>query len=429
MDKLYKPISATLITLAILSYFAGFYLGENSAGAGGYEGDFDDIWNNLQIFLQNDLNTSLSHPDYDDSRTPIAYIVHEIFNPFLDNKVSFRRSVFLISFLLPFLFYFTLKQKFGNEENLLLILITSIIFISPYFRTSSYWGLQENYGLIFLLLTFLSDIYLNSDKNKLISNEYIKIFFIAFLSSLCLYFDQKLIIVPMIYFFKFMLSKKFINYKIFLIFCYFIFSLPYIYLISLWGSVILSAAAKYRQLGQGLFLDHIGFTVTMIAFYLLPFLFFKKEKFIDLIKDLFKVKKNYFLIFIYLLYLIYMIFFFDLNDSNYGKGFINKISYILFQENYLRLIFIYTTFFISWIIILVYFQIFFKDLFIILYFLILSVFLHPIFQEYFDPLILIMVFTFLTPKVYLNYKNSIVLFSYFLLFLMSANIYYINLLS
>lgn len=427
MDKLYKKISITLIFFAILSYFFGFYLGENSAGAGGYNGDLDDIWKNLQIFLQNDLITSIKHPDYDDSRTPIAYIIHETFNPFLGDQDSFRTSVVLISLLLPLLFYFTLKQKFQNEQNLLLGLIASIIFISPYFRTSSYWGLQENYGLIFLVLTFLSDIYLNSEKNKLISNEYLKIFFITFLSSLCLYFDQKLIIVPIIYFSKFMLSKKLIKYKIFLILCYFIFSLPYIYLISLWGSFIPTGASKYRQLGQSLFLEHVGFTVTMIAFYILPFLFLKKEKFIVLIKNVFKNKKNYLLIFLSLLYLIYMIFFFDLSDKIHGKGFINKISFILFSDNYFRLIFIYTTFLISWVIILAYFQNYFKDLFIVLFFLILSIFLYPIFQEYFDPLIFIMIFTFFSPKIYFSYKNSIILFSYFLFFLVSANIYYINL--
>ena len=44
---------------------------------------------------------------------------------------------------LPILFYFTLKQRFQSKDNLLLVLISSIIFLSPYYRTSSYWGLTE----------------------------------------------------------------------------------------------------------------------------------------------------------------------------------------------------------------------------------------------------------------------------------------------
>ena len=151
--SLYKFTSIALITLAILSYFFGFYLDESSTGAGGYTGDFEHIYTNLEFFLKHDLVTSISNPNYHDSRPPTPYILHEALNPFAEDKINFRRSVFFISLLIPILFYFCLKQKFKNEENLLLILISSTIFLSPYFRTTAFWGLQENYGLIFLLLT------------------------------------------------------------------------------------------------------------------------------------------------------------------------------------------------------------------------------------------------------------------------------------
>ena len=62
--------------------------------------------------------------------------------------------------------------------------------------------------------------------------------------------------------------------KIFFTLCYFVFSLQYIYLISIWESIIPSQATTGRQLGETLYLDHIGYSLTMIAFYLLPLLFF-----------------------------------------------------------------------------------------------------------------------------------------------------------
>ena len=117
----YKFISVFLVTFAILSYFFGFYLDENSAGAGGYEGDFQPIYNNLQIFLKHDLVTAIAHPNYFDSRPPTSYILHEALNPFAGEEINYRRSVFFISFLIPILLYFCLKQKFKNDENLLLI--------------------------------------------------------------------------------------------------------------------------------------------------------------------------------------------------------------------------------------------------------------------------------------------------------------------
>ena len=85
--------SPILILFSFSSLFFGFYFNENSAGAGSYDGDLKTIWKNLQIFLVNDLRSSINHPDYFDSRTPIAYIFHEVFNPFANNETFFNNSL------------------------------------------------------------------------------------------------------------------------------------------------------------------------------------------------------------------------------------------------------------------------------------------------------------------------------------------------
>ena len=418
-NNLYRLTSIFLITIAILSYFFGFYMNENSAGAGSYEGDFKQIWNNIQIFLANDLVTSIQHPSYDDSRAPTAYIFHEIFNPFIKSEISFRRCVFVISTSLPILLYFCLRKKFKNEEGLILMLISSTLFLSPYFRTTAYWGLEENYGLIFLLLTYLAADFLDKENNEFQFKEYVKLIIVILLSSLCFYFDQKLIIIPIICFFK-----------IFSIFCYFLFSLPYIYFIMLWGTLIPTSASVARNVGNKLFLDHLGFALTIIAFYLLPILLFKGEKLITLIRNLFSNKKNYFLSIFFIFYLIYLISSYGLSQDYFqGKGIIFKASLILFEDHYYGSIFIYISFLISWLIVLIYFDKVLKDFYILGYFLILSVILHPIYQEYFDPLILILAFTFFSTKIYVNYKNSIILYLYLSILLISANVYYYNLLN
>ena len=86
----YKIVSILLIFLSVISFFLGFYFDENSAGGGLYTGDFEFIWKNLQIFLNNNITDSLIHSDYVDSRAPTAYIFHELFNPFVESKISFR---------------------------------------------------------------------------------------------------------------------------------------------------------------------------------------------------------------------------------------------------------------------------------------------------------------------------------------------------
>ena len=428
-----KILSLILIFISFSSLFLGFYLDENSAGAGSYTGDITIIWSNLQIFLTNDIISSIDHQDYYSSRTPLAYIFHKKINPFVENIMSYRRSGFIISLTLPILFFFCLKQKFTQQNNILLFLVSSMVCLSPYYRTSSYWGLEENFGLIFLLLAFLSlNSFLKND-NKDRHKIHLFLFTSTFFSSCCLYFDQKLIIIPLICFLKIITSNKLLKFKLFSVFYYFLFSLPYIYLITLWGGLIPSALldpVTGRKLGNEIFLIHIGYALTMIAFYLLPLLLFKDKDVINLVKNFFFNKKNYYLVCLFIIYLVYLIGFYDFSEQSViGKGFIHKISLILFNENFSRMIFVYFSFFVSWIIILIYIENKFIDILTIVYLFILSVFIWPIHQEYFDPLILLMVFTFFSSKVLINYKNSTVLYIYLLLLLIGSNVYYANLLS
>jgi hypothetical protein len=359
------------------------------------------------------------------------YFLHKTLNPFTDNIESFRKSVFLFSLSLPILFYFSLRERFIKSDKLLLLLISSTICFSPYFRTSAYWGLEENFGFVFLLLSFLSlNFFLKSNN---INRTHIFLILTTFFSSCCLYFDQKLIIIPLICFIKILTSNKLLQLKTLSIFYYVILSLPYIYLIVLWKGLIPSALLdpNYgRKLGDEIFLLHIGYAMTMIAFYLLPLLLFKERNLTDLIKNFLKNKNNYYLLALFFIYITILILFSDFSDQSVlGKGFVHKISNVLFENEINKIFFVFFSFFISWIIILIYVEKKLIDILTIVYLLILSIAIWPIFQEYFDPLILLMVFTFFGSKLYVNYKNSIILYAYFLLFIVSINIYYTNLLS
>ena len=109
--NLYKFTSVFLITLAIFSYFFGFYLDENSAGAGGHAGDFSVIYNNFQIFLKYDLEEAIAHHDYFDSRPPTSYILHKLFNPFAEGQINYRRSVFFYFIFYSNIVLFLFKTK------------------------------------------------------------------------------------------------------------------------------------------------------------------------------------------------------------------------------------------------------------------------------------------------------------------------------
>ena len=433
----YKFFSFVLIFLSLLSFFLGFYLDENSAGGGSYLGDWSFLWPNLKLFINNDLYTAITHENFLSNRPPLLYMMHASLNPFVENVIAYRRSVFIISLSVPVLFYFCLKQKFNNKDNLLLILIASTIFLSPYFRTSSYWGLEENYGIISLLLTFLFLNFFLKNKNEYGYKIYFQLFLLIFFSSLCIYFDQKLLIIPIICFLSIITSKKIIKLKLFSICFYFILSLPYIYLIILWDGIFPSTLTSARNLGDKLYLDHIGYTSTIIAFYFVPFLLFKGKDLSTEIKNFFLKENNYYLILLFCIYIFYLLVLSNflgqnaLNiDVSTGKGFIHKSSLILFKNNFIiREIFIYFSFLISWVIVLIFIGKSFKNGLILLYFFLVSVLTLPLMQEYFDPLIFIMIFTFFSSKLFITYKNVIILFFYFSIFLVGSNIYYYNLLN
>jgi len=127
---------------------------------------------------------------------------------------------------------------------------------------------------------------------------------------------------------------------------------------------------------------------------------------------------------------LYLLIFYDYaSEVKLGKGFVHKLSMLLFNEIYLQKIFIYFSFFISWIIILIYLNNNFKDKLIIFYFFILSLIIWPILQEYFDPLVMLLGFTFFSSKLILSYKSSILFFLYFSTLLICSNIYYYKLLN
>ena len=229
-----KIFSILLIFFTIISFCFGFYFNETATN--GYV-DLNWIKKNIKIFLDNDLIEAIKHPEYFGNRTPLMYILHILINPFVENIYYYRISVFLFSITAPFLFYLCLRKKFDNNENILLVLISSTILLSPYFRSSAIWGLEENYAIIFTFLSFLSlNIFLYGNLRNYFL-QYLLIFAVALSSSMCIYFDQKFLLIPIISFISIIFSNTLLRFKILLVIFYVIFALPYIYLFSIWGGI------------------------------------------------------------------------------------------------------------------------------------------------------------------------------------------------
>ncbi len=418
-----RSVINCLSFLTLLYFFFGFFINENSAGAGGFDGDLSLIWKNLQL-IKSGILQNLDSPLYNDSRPPLAYIIHAIFNPFTENLELFRFSVLAISLTVPALLYFSIKANYPNVEKNLILAFSLIITLSPYFRTTAYWGLNENYGLIFLILTHLS--YLKFKKNFK-SSSFVKniiyIFNICFLSSISIYFDQKLIFVPFLIFINLLILNLDLRLK-FLSCVYFVlFSFPYLYLIYLWGSPLPPDASKIREVGSTFHIFHLGYCLTIISFYFIPFLIYKKNK-LQKIIDVLNTKQFIYLFVVLILYLFSIELFFNFESlTSEGKGIMHKSLSIIINDNLFRKIITYFSFAVSIAVILLYIE---KkgDFLFVSYFLILSFFTFPFYQEYLDPLIYILIFTFFNTKISLTYRNFYLIFLYFFLFSLGTNYYY-----
>ena len=414
--------------IIFFSFIAGFVLRENSAGAGGINGDFYLIWKNLELFKSGILN-NLNSEEYNDSRTPLAYILHVLFNPFIETQNQFRLSVLFISILCPIVFYLTLREKYKNIDNSLIVLISSLILLSPYFRTTAFWGLGENYAILFVLISFFLFKKINFVSTYISYKKIFFLFLLASSSSLCVYFDQKLLIIPFIIFVSVIFDKKIDNkIKIILTIFYSILSLPLLYLIFLWGSILPPDAQSSRQVGVKFNIFNIGYASTIISFYCIPFLFFQREKFIDILINFFK-KENLLYFILFLVYLFFVLFFADFsNVKSYGQGAVHKFISLFWTDINLKFAFTLLAFFISWVVLNIFLKNKILDKIIIYYFLIVSFFIYPVFQEYFDPIIIILIFTFFHKKITINFKNIFILVFYLSTFLILANFYYLKII-
>jgi hypothetical protein len=433
-----KVFFIILIFLLLIFFVYGFIIEENSAGAGGFKGDFSNVWLTLQTFLNADTLTAIKSSakvlpgqevNYISSRTPLIYILNKFLNPFTDSIANYIRSIFYFSLLAPLLFYYCLKIKFPKINNIILIFLASTILLSPYFRTSAYWGLEENFGIVFVLISYLLLHQFFKEKKIEILFKFIKLFILIFTSSLCVYLDQKLLIVPLFCFVKIIFSNEGKFLKLLTFIFYFIFSIPYLYLIFLWGNIIPTNDANTRTIGSNFYLSHLGFSLTIIGFYFLPLFFFKKENIKKLIKSYFKDKINLLFFLIFIIYLLLSIFLDDYQATKYpilGKGAVYKLSLLLFSDILIQKIFIYSTFVFFYFVVFLFLNRKIPESLIIFYFLISSIFIYPILQEYYDPLIIIFVFIFFNFELKINYKNVFFLFIYLLFFLVSSILYYSN---
>ncbi len=409
----------SLLTLVVyVSFFFGYFFQENSAGGGFI--DFQHISNNILLFKESNF-FEINWMKYESTSLPIYYLIIKTLNIFDFFKIGlFNLFISLLTILIFFRSLINLNQRYNLKiDNSVLFAISSLPLLSPYFRTSTFWMLEENIGYLFMLLSIFF-----WTKQK----TYLNIFFCIIFSSLAFYSRQTYAFVSIIMFFNFIDFKKLFTFKNILIVNLFLISLlPSLYFFKEWGGLVPPAAIIARPIEFNFVNLPIIFSIYL--FYLLPFLIMEnKEKIWN-----FFFENKYIILFS--LFFFYFIFFDKLNTEDVyykfklGGGLIYKINFhlnLLIKSFFIqKIIFI----FISWVGFLSILFYFLRSFNLKIFFLVFIIILsnaNIVFQEYFDPMIIILMIIFYKAKdSKCNFTNLyFILFSYKSILLLSSLMYY-----
>ena len=383
---------------------------------GGVVSDLVTHWNYI-IFLKKDLSnlfTLTLGENVNLINFPLHHIIFSNLN-FIDSLNAYLISVLIISFLLPLIVYFLIKERFESLDKSTIIILSSIIIILPVFQYSAIWGNNHNTALIFFsagIFYFNSFIKTNYKRNTRL------LFSIIFLTLAC--YTKQFYIFFFIFLLTYLINKislkRFFFISLFIALC----AIPGIYYVIL--NPLLLFGLKQTTTN---FNSSILVSASMILFYLIPFV----TQTIINNYDRYKFNLSYFYnkkIFIISIITSVLCSLNFIYNGNIGGGVILKISYILFNNSYLI---IPISFFG------IYFLLYFSQNTLANYVLVILLLItfssgFFIFQKYFEPMFYIIFLNYFDKyKILqsLQKSNYIILFYFIIYYIASNYIYFLGL--
>jgi len=395
-----------VICLISVSFFLGYFLRENAAG-GGLE-FYQLSWPIIQSLKSDFLFTINNYASFGDGTIPFSHIINAYLNPFSDVDAHFQLSITVISFVIFFIFALILNKTFSDIKFIDILLTSSAILLLPMFRTSAFWGKNENYGWLFFILAlyFFSEIKKDISKNP--NNQNIlNVILFCFTSACALYARQALAFLPisyLLYLFFYNANKKIVITSII---SFAVFAIPAFLLILIWGNVFdLKNNPNFFTwwINPKHLLKNFPILLSFFGFYFFPILII--EFFNSGFKDFFnKYFKSFFFALIIFVFLSQINLLSYLGDYTRAGGAILKVNYLIQKNNFLLLL-VFSSLGFS-----VLMQLFKEDsknnIIILLPILIIYSFPNLLYQEYVEPLILIIFFLALKTNLQKIYFNNI----------------------
>ena len=392
------------------SLILSFIFGENSSG--GSKLDYEITRQFIDAFSVNLTYGIKYFISSGQVQSPFFYFLLSLSEKLLD-IIYLKFTYSVVSSFIPLILYICLKKKFQNVNKNYLFLISLIIFLSPYFRSSASWMTTDNFAILFLILSISK--YFSLEKKKNLKNLILCSVYLVTAT----YIRQYYAIFFLLYL---ILSYKILTKKeiIFLIFFISILFLPLIfYYYNFFLSKSGSSFGNFTDLSSfNLLYIFIVFS-SLYFFYFLPFYFNKK----GIVKILKLAGKNISTLYVLLISILYLsITIIDpISPREYGGGIFMKISQI-FSNN----LFIYLASYLGFLVMILNFN---KNNFYVYFCLVLMSPFVTVYQKYYDPLLLLVILTLTKndffQKIFEEYKcNLKLIYIYYLFFLILINVNY-----
>ncbi len=386
------------------------------AKAGGVVSDLITHWNYI-LFLKKDVSNLLILTLGDDVNLinfPLHHLIFSQLN-FINTLNTYLISVLVISFFLPLILYYLLKERFGNLDNSTILILSSLIFILPVFQYSAIWGNNHNTALIFFSLGVF---YFNSFINTNFKKNSKLVFSIIFFSLAC--YTKQFYVFFFIFLLIHLINKvsfrKFIFISLFTILC----AIPGVYYVILNPLLLFGLSQSTTNLNSAVLVS-----ASMILFYLIPFVIqtiinnYNYHKF----NLLYLFNKKIFVISIITSFLCSLNFIYN---GNVGGGVILKLSYFVLNNPYLVIPFSFFG---------IYFLLYFSQNTISSYALVVLLLVtfssgFFIFQKYFEPMFYIVFLSYFDKyKISQSIqKSNYIIFFYFIVYYILSNyIYFLGL--
>ena len=394
-----------LYLFCIISLIFSFILEENSSGGSKLDNEITRQF--IDGFL---INYNYGFKYFINSgqvQSPIFYIIIAFIEKNL-GEAFYKYIYILISSIIPLIFYISLKKNFKNSNKNILFLLSLIIFLSPYFRSSAVWTTTDNFAILFFVLSINKYLSLNKKNNN--KNLLLCIFYI----SAAVYIRQYYFIFFIFYFFKFI--KKLNLKKIFklciLLLIIFAPFLGYYYYFFKINIIHLNTSNNPFSLNL---INNLLIFLSLYFFYTIPFYLNSFNE----VKKIFLINYSKLILILFIFLLIYV--YFPYLSNFLGGGIFAKISDLLNN----KFIFLISSF-IGSILLL---QNFNKHNQILYICLILAFPTVIVYQKYYDPLIILTILTLskngmINKIIESNKVNIVMIYLYFLSFLIISNIYY-----